>query len=434
MATSPGPSAQDPGEALHPPASRREILAWAMYDFANSGYTTVVLTAVYNAYFVTAIAGEHGTGAATLLWALAVGLSNGLVLLLGPAVGAIADQHAAKKRFLAAATVGCAAATVLLALAGPGQVALAMGLLILSNATFGLGEILVSAFLPELAPPERLGRVSGLGWSLGYVGGLLTLGLCLGYAAWVGARGEGPAQFVPGTLLIVAAVYLAAAWPTLRWVRERARPQTAPGPTGLARFWQPLREARHYEDLWRFLGALAVYSCGVSTVIVMAAVYAQAVMGLSARDTMALVLVLNVTAALGALAAGFAQDRLGSVRTLALTLGLWMAAIAGIWAAPSTGAFWLAANMLGFALGAGQTGGRAMVAQFSPPAKSAQVFGLWGTAVKLAAVVGPLAYGAAAWLSHGDLRRALAVPLGFFLVGLVLLLRVDERRGRSAAR
>ena len=156
------------------PGSAREVWAWSFYDFANSGYTTVVLTTIYSAFFVGVVAAEldsSSPGAATLWWTLAIGLANLVVLISGPVVGAIADYHASKKRFLLATTVGCVLATALLALVPPGQVAMAMLLIVVSAIAFASGENLIAAFLPEIAHTDRMGRVSGFGWSVGYFGG-----------------------------------------------------------------------------------------------------------------------------------------------------------------------------------------------------------------------------------------------------------------------
>jgi MFS transporter, UMF1 family len=144
-------------------APRRELFAWAMYDFANSGYTTVVLTTIFNAYFVgvvvgTAVGFPEGTG--TLLWTVAVSIPNALVLVSAPVLGAIADHYAAKKRFLLVTTIGCILGTALLALTGPGDVGLAMTLVVLSNLTFATGENLIAAFLPEISDQGAMGRVS----------------------------------------------------------------------------------------------------------------------------------------------------------------------------------------------------------------------------------------------------------------------------------
>lgn len=150
-------------------AGRRELLAWALYDFANSGYTTVVLTTIFSAYFVAIVAGEApdlSPGAATLLWTLAVGSANLAVLISAPAVGAIADHRAMKKRFLLLTTIGCVVSTALLSLVGPGELALGMTLFIASAISFSSGENLIAAFLPEIAPRRKMGRISGYGWIL----------------------------------------------------------------------------------------------------------------------------------------------------------------------------------------------------------------------------------------------------------------------------
>jgi MFS transporter, UMF1 family len=219
-------------------AGRRELLAWALYDFANSGYTTVVLTTIFSAYFVAVVAGGtggYGSGTATLLWTLAVGSANLCVLVAAPIVGAIADHRAAKKRFLLIATIGCATATALLALVGPGDVVLGLVLVIISAIMFASGENLISAFLPEIVPVRMMGRMSGYGWSLGYLGGLITLGLCLAYIAWAQRQGQAEHQFVPVTLLITAGVFALAATPTFVWLRERATPSRLAGEVSYVR-------------------------------------------------------------------------------------------------------------------------------------------------------------------------------------------------------
>ena len=159
---------------LNPGVKRREVFGWAMYDFANSGYATVVLTAVFSAYFAGVIAGKAEW--ATFAWTAALSISYAIVMLTMPTLGALADLRAAKKRYLLLSTLACVIATAALALAGPGQVALAMVLIILSNTFYSYGESLIAAFLPELARKESLGTVSGWGWSLGYFGGMLEIG------------------------------------------------------------------------------------------------------------------------------------------------------------------------------------------------------------------------------------------------------------------
>jgi UMF1 family MFS transporter len=414
-----------------------EVFAWAMYDFANSGYTTVVLTAVFNTYFVAVIAGNAPW--ATFAWTAALSVSYACILLTAPVLGAYADLRAAKKRLLVLTTAGCVVATALLAVTGPGTLAVAVALLVISNFCFGSGENIVAAFLPELAQGEALGRVSGWGWSLGYLGGLLTLAACLGYVTWAQSQGEQPQQFVPVTMLITAAIFAAASLPTFLILRERARPvPPVPGESvvrlAFVRLAQTLRDAARYRDLARFLVCIVFYQAGIQTVIVLAAIYAEQALGFSTRDTITLILVVNLTAGVGAFAFGYIQDRLGHVRTIGLTLILWIVTTLIAWAASGPGLFWVAANLAGFCLGSSQSAGRALVGYLSPEDRRAEFFGLWGLAVKLSSIVGPITYGAVTWMTEGNHRLAMLATGGFFVVGLLLLAGIDVPRGHRTAR
>lgn len=421
-----------------PPATRREIYAWAMYDFANSGYTTVVLTAVFNTYFVSVVARDFGTGTATLLWTIAMAIANGLVLLTAPLFGAIADCGANKKRFLAVATLGCVTFTATLSLAHPGSVVSSMVFVILASLFFYMGENFIAAFLPEISTPERMGRVSSTGWTIGYIGGLIVLGLCLMYVRWGQERGLSVEQYVPNTMWIVAICFAVASTPTFLWLKERAKKSpkrsTSYFRIGFFRLRDTWQHARRYQDLFRFLVALTVYYCGINTVIVLAAVYAQEVMGFNTQDTLVLILVVNVTAALGAFIFGRVQDLIGSRKTLMLTLCLWITATVLAYFSNDRSSFWLVANIVGIALGSSQSAGRALVGMFSPPARSGEFFGLWGLATKLAAVIGPLVYGFITYATHGNHRVALLSTGVFFIIGIILLMSVDEQRGIAAAR
>jgi len=420
-------------------APRKEIFAWAMYDFANSGYTTVVLTAVFNTYFVGVIAGAagHDSGSATLLWTVAMAIANTLVLATAPIVGAIADHSASKKRFLALTTVGCVAATAGLSWCGPGDVALAMTLVAIATVMFCSGENLIAAFLPELCPPEQMGRISAYGWTLGYIGGLLVLGACLIYVNHAQALGQTAAQFVPVTMWIVAIAFGLASLPTFFWLKERAQPSPASATSlisaGFRRVSQTWHHARQHRNLFRFLIGLTTYTCGINTVIVLAGVYAQEVMHFETQDTIMLILVVNITAALGAFGFGRLQDRMGSKLTLSITLLVWVAAMLVAYFTSDRASFWIVANLVGIALGSSQSAGRAIVGVLSPPERSGEFFGLWGMATKLAAIIGPLSYGLVTHLTHGDHRLALLSTTAFFLAGLAILTTVQIEREHSDA-
>ena len=406
-----------------------------MYDFANSGYTTVVITAVFNAYFVSTVAG--GAPWATFAWTAALAVSYALIIVTAPLIGAWADAHAAKKKLLAVTTAGCITFTAALAAVGSGDLALGITLVIRSTFFFGTGENLIAAVRPEISDGDAMGRISGWGWSLGYLGGLVTLGACLAYVLPAQARGAAATDFVPATMLITAGIFAVASLPTFLFLRERARPVAgaAAGSVGgaFSRVAETMRHAQRYTDLRRFLVCVVFYQAGIQTVIALAAVYAQEAMGFTTRDTLVLILVVNVTAAVGAFAFGQAQDRIGHVRTLALTLAGWLVTVALAWAAEGPALFWIAANLVGLCLGSSQSAGRALVGYLSPPARTAEFFGLWGLAVKLSAILGPLTYGMVTWATHGNHRLAILCTGLFFVIGLAILAGLDVARGRAAA-
>jgi UMF1 family MFS transporter len=404
-----------------------------MYDFANSGYTTVVITAVFSAYFVAAVAGNAPW--ATFAWTLALSVSYALVMLTAPLIGAYADAHARKKALLWLTTLGCVGATALLFFAAPGALALAIAALVISNYFFGTGENLIAAFLPELARPRSLGRVSGWGWALGYVGGLVSLGASLAYISWAQAAGQGASEFVPVTMLITAAIFALASLPTLLMLRERATPQVQyTARNAWVQVRHTLSHLRHLPDLKRFLICTVLYQAGTQAVITLAAIYASQVFHFDTQRTILLVLVVNVTAAFGAFVFGHVQDRIGHVRAIALTLAGWIAMVLLAWAAPDERMFWVAANLAGLAMGASQSAGRAMVGLLAPPAQQAEFFGLWGLAVKLASIIGPLTYGVTSWITQGDHRQSLLITGCYFVVGLWVLRGVQAARGHRAAR
>ncbi len=423
-----------PASSLAPDVLPREVWSWAMYDFANSGYTTVVITAIFNAYFVAEVADNAPW--ATFAWTCALAVSYALIMVTAPALGAYADAHAAKKRLLIATTLGCILFTAALATVGRGDLWLGIVLIVLSNFCFGSGENLIAAFLPELAQGQAMGRVSGWGWSLGYLGGLASLGASLAYVSWAQARGMPAGKFVPVTMLITAALFAAASLPAFLYLRERAVPVSNAGAVvreAFARLGETLRHAHRHADLQRFLLCIVFYQAGIQAVIALAAIYARQAMGFTDRDTIVLILLVNITAALGAFLFGQVQDRLGHVRTIALTLIGWIAAVLLAYSAREPAPFWAAANLVGLCLGSSQSAGRALVGYLSPPARTAEFFGLWGLAVKLSSILGPVTYGLVTWLTRGDHRLAILVTGVYFVIGIAIIASLDVERGRRAA-
>jgi len=200
-----------------------------------------------------------------------------------------------------------------------------------------------------------------------------------------------------------------------------------------ARVRETLRNTTRYRDLRRFLLCLVFYQAGIQTVIALAAIYAEQALGFSTGDTIVLILLVNLTAALGAFAFGYVQDRIGHVSAIAWTLMGWIVMTLIAWQSETRASFWVAANIAGICLGSSQSAGRALVGWLSPADRHAEFFGLWGLAVKLSSILGPLTYGTVTWVSAGNHRLAMLVTGAFFLVGLALLFGVDARRGREAA-
>ena len=432
-----------------PRAPAREIFGWAMFDFANSSYTTVIVTVVFSVIFPRLIVGdgpEYRQG--NLLWSVALSVSYGLVVLTAPVLGAIMDFRAAKKRFLFGSYLLTVAATALLYFASPGQVWLAVVLVVISNYGFSVGESFTSSFLPDLGPTEELGKISGFAWGLGYVGGIACTALVLGIVGDQTLENFGRVRLVGP---ITALFFLVAAVPTFMFLRERGTPKVLPPgesmlAMGFRRIVETGRALGGFRDLLMFFVSFFFAMAGLSIVIAFAFIYGDQVIRWSRTSQMLMFVITNLTASVGAVGFGFLQKRWGNLRTFNVTLGIWVAAIIGIWGTPGitawlNGAFgtaWRAESvflfmgaMAGLCLGATQSASRTLVAVFSPESKSAEFFGFWGLFGKLAAVFGLLSLGVLQ--VRLGLQSAILLCSLFFLVALALTLFVREERGRAAA-
>jgi UMF1 family MFS transporter len=412
-----------PSDVTPPPAGRLERLAWCGFDFANSAYTTLIVTVAYPLRFAKTVVGDPDL--ADRWWAAGLALSQGIVLLAAPIVGAAADAKAAKKPFLLASWLVCAAGAAALTWPGQGAILAAWLLLVISNVAFAAGENLVAGFLPELAPPEEQGRLSGLGWAVGYCGGLLALV----FAAMLAHRER--AELIP---LLTGAFMFAAGLPTFLLLRERAKPRPATGSFLRAAFADATlawRERGRFPDLLRLLWSLFWQQAGVVIVISFAGLYGAGEIGLSEQELFVLFIVLQLAAALGATGFGRLQDRRGTRVALAAAVATWLVAVLLAVVAHGRGVFYVSAALSGAAMGGSQCVGRAAVGLFAPPGRAGAWFGLWGLATKAAGVAGLVAFAVAR--AAADRRLAMLATAGFFAVGLYVLRGVDEARGRAAA-
>jgi UMF1 family MFS transporter len=413
------------------PAGLGEIVAWAMFDFANSSYTTIVVTVAYGVFFTKVVAAGP---AADLWWGRGVMISNLVVLLLSPFIGAVADESGRKKAFLFVTYLTCVAGTAALWFVGPGAITLGLALFVVSNLGFSFGENFVAAFLPEISTPANVGRISGFGWGLGYFGGLASLLLIRGRIAG-GFTVENLAN-LRWTWVITALFFLVAGLPTFLVLRERA-PRRSESlryylRNGFGRVATTAREALRFRELVRFLGVFFVFSLGLTSIISFVGIYAERTIGLTPGELIRLFLLLQISSALGAFAFGALQDRLGARRTIQLALVVWLGVCGTVYATTDKRVFWGVALAAGLGIGSLQSASRGLVGLFSPVDKSGEFFGLWGLAGKGAYAVGPLVFG---WISAltGSQRGSVLATAVFFALGFVGMFFIDEGRGRVAA-
>lgn len=426
-----------------PPARWPEIFGWAMFDFANSSYTTVVITVSYSAFFTSTIV---QSGSPYSIWSTAVLLGTLCALVLCPLAGAICDYSGGKKRFLALSACVCAAATACLYFVRPGDVLLGVALIAISNAAFMLGEVFCASFLTDLSTRRTISRISGMGWALGYFGGLVSLIL----VAMIVTAPTTDAAYVGQNriaMVVTGAFFILAAIPTFVLLRNRSRP--APGcegaswgrlfRLGIGEFGNTFMLVRRYRQLFRFLLAFLVYMAGLGAVINFVGIYTDRELGMTLGDRTVMFIVVQLSAAAGAFGFGFLEAKLGPKPTVQLTLWWWVLGVLTIYfigplaqlvgAEPKT-LFFGVALVVGSAMGSTQSSSRAMVGLLTPATRSSQMFGFWGAFLRLSTLLA-MTYGYFADVV--GLRTALLLVAAFFVGGSALLTRVDVDGGIRAA-
>ena len=439
MSSPPVASARTEAAEPSKPVAKREIFGWAMYDFANSSYTTVIISLVYSSFFTDYII-PASSAARDSYWSLALVLSTIVAIVLSPLVGAICDYAGGKKRYLFYATLACALGTLGLFFVSPGQVWLAIALLAVSNAGFMIGESFCASFLTDLATKKNMGIISGLGWGLGYFGGLVSLALVLFVVIQTDPEGD-LASYVSENQIAVVVVglfYLLSALPTFLLVHDRSRPK--PGfedaslgrlmKVGLSELKESYSLSKQYPVLFKFFLAFMVYMAGLEVIIKFVGIYAKQELALSQGELTTVFLVIQVSAAVGALCFGFLEAKLGAKRTVLATILWWIVACLGIYflnqISASSGAtvgdtFLVLAVMAGAGIGSIQSSSRTVVGLLSPPGRSAQMFGFWGMFSRVAIILG-MTFGPVADLTSR--RTAILLVVMFFVVGGAMLLRV----------
>ncbi|MFN3476918.1 MAG: MFS transporter [Candidatus Methylomirabilales bacterium] len=419
-------------------AGKGEILAWCLYDFANSSFPTIIITVAYSIYFVEVVASPSSRG--DFLWGVSYAMSMLLAALSAPILGAIADFSGTKKRFLAFFTGLSILATAFLFFVGSGGLLSGMLLFALANYGFASSLVFYNAFLPEIAAEKDMGKVSGFGWALGYIGGLLSLALALPFIRE--GLSPGNLERFRFSFVIAAAHFLLFSFPLFLFLKERAIPRRGSLPggillpyihVGLARLHTTFREIRRFRELAKFLLAFFIYNDAIDTVFVFSSIYAKVTLHFSMAELALFFVVVQIPAALGAFGFGFLVDRIGAKRSISITLIIWTLVTVGVFFTASKRGFFLISIVASLASGSCQAASRSLVGLFTPQGKSAEFFGFLAVCGKFSAILGPLTFGAISSFTGSQKTAVLSVGF-FFLLGLLLLQTVREEEGMRAAK
>ena len=433
-----------------------QVLAWSMYDFANQPFTNLVLTFIYGTFFTTVIASNEIVG--TQQWSHAISITAIVVALLSPFMGALADKGGYRKMFMFFFTWLTIIATTLLYFVLPGQVINALFWFVLANIGFEMGSVFCNAYLPDISHSKNIGRISGYGWSLGYVGGLLSLALAMFFLVQTDTpifgflKGEaGAYQNIRATNLLVAVWFAVFSIPTFLFVKDK-KPDTKAflknAKHTLKGFRSTANELRNYPQIIRFLLARLVYNDGLVTVFAFGGIYAAGSLDFTFDEIMVLGIVLNITAGLGAFLMGYLDDKVGGKKTLKVTLlGLMLAIALAVFApeirpflqyvfggssvpdwVSAKNIFWIAAVLIGAFSGPNQASSRSLMGRFTPEEKKNEFFGFFAFSGKATAFVGPFLLGSLT-VAFESQRAGISIVFFFFLFGYFLLGRVDEEKG-----
>lgn len=417
------------------PYDRRAVFSWCAYDFANSSFSALVLTFIFSTYYTQAIAPDPITGTANWSWALTI--SGILIGVLSPFMGALAERGGFRKVFLFGYTAIAIICTALLYTVVPGQVLKGLLLFLIANTAIEMGFVVYNSFLPDIAPPNRIGRISGYGWSFGYVGGLLAMvvalfGLIEADTPWFGFSKE-TGEHIRATNLLVAVWILVFSLPLFIWVKER-KIATADKfekifSTTIKQLRTTFHDIRRFRQIVKLLLARIFYNDGLLTIFSFGGIYAAETFGFTTSEILIFGIVLNITAGLGAFALGFLDDVIGGKKTVQLTNFGFMFAVTLAVFSPNKLFFWIAGVLVGLLAGPNQAASRSLMGRFVPPSKETEFYGFYAFSGKSTAFIGAFLFGRATNLFDTQ-RAGVAVILLFFIVGSVLLALVDEDEGK----
>jgi UMF1 family MFS transporter len=404
-----------------PPSARRTIVAWTLYDFANSAFAAIILSTVYPAYYAGVVVG-NADGRGDLWWGAAVSTAMVIGALTSPALGGIADHAGARKPFFVGFSLVAIAATALMATVGPGDARWGWTLAVIGIVTFEAAIVYYNAYLPRIAPPERLGRVSAAGFAVGYTGSLVAFGVAYPFAAAHAYWG----CFVSAAMLF--ALGSVPAFVVLPGDTRHAAPLAEAARRGLRQVADTLREifnSAERRPMRDFLFAYLIYEDGVNTVITFAGVFAAKTLGFTFTEIIVLFMIVQIAALVGSAAWAVPTDRRGPRFVVRATLVQWTVVTVAAFFVEQKWHFWLVALLAGTGLGAIQSASRTFMATLVPRGREAEFFGFYALVGKTGAVFGPLVFGGVSWLLAGNQRAAIVAVGLFFVAGFALLMRVQ---------
>jgi len=414
---------------------KKEVFGWAMYDFANSSYTTVVITYIYSAFFISTIIPKESALQDTY-WSIAIAISTLLSVILAPILGSMADINGKKKKYLFFLTIVSVTFTASLFFVEPGQVWLGITLLVFSNTAWMLSENFIASFLPDISTPKNIGKISGIGWGIGYIGGLFSLIVMIGLIT--ANATEDPELYIEQNqlaMLVVALFYLLAAIPTFIFLKDRSVVNASKTQKSFADLLQAsskkvsnmLALIKEYPTLFRFFIPFTMYSAGISVIVKFFGIYASEELNITGSFLIITGAILQLSSMLGAIAFGLLQDRAGAKLTLQASLLWWLLGLLAIYYLENISLFFaveikemfiIIAFIAGSALGATQSASRAVVGLITKKEDASLSYGLWGVFGKLAIVIG-MTFGP---ISDAVGRHdALLVVMLYFFIGLLLL-------------
>ena len=400
----------------------REVFSWCMYDFANSAFPTLIVTVAYSVYFKKIVAGGGGNG--DFLWGLSLSIAMILSVTITLPLSAIADRRSARKHFLILYAYICVLATALLANVTTGMIFAGMALFIIATAAFESSLIFYNSFLPDVSTPKTVGKISGWGWGLGYVGGLLCLFLVKPLLA--GGFSPDNLPLFRMSFVAVAGFYGLFTLPLIFWLREtKTKPIKTNQNGAFAELWITLQETRKTPGALRFLLAFFLYNDGIVTVISFSSIYAVSTLNFTMGEVLSLFITVQVSAGVGAFAFGYLTDAWGPRKTILLTLANWCLVVIVAYFTDTKYVFLGVSLLAGLSLGSSQSASRALMASYIPKKRAAQSFSFYGICGKMSSVLGPLVFGGVSAIT-GEQRSAILSILVFFLAGGVLLWRTVE--------